>query len=102
MEIYRRPSASQAQFAQHPIHLVLLDRRLPDMDGLDVGRALRASMPDIVPIILLTADHSHAQGAAARAAGINVYLSKPVDPTVLLDRIAALLQGSEQPAAGDR
>jgi len=84
-------SAALTQVAQHPIQLVLLDRRLPDMDGLDVGRALRASMDAPMPIILLTADHSRALGEAARAAGIDAYLPKPVDPQLLLDRIAALL-----------
>jgi DNA-binding response OmpR family regulator len=78
-------------FAQHPIHLVLLDRRLPDMDGLDVSRALRHASAITVPIILLTADHSRALGVAARAAGITGFLPKPVDPHVLLAHIAALL-----------
>lgn len=84
-------TAALAAFAQHSVQLVLLDRRLPDMDGLDVGRAMRAATPAPVPIILLTADHSRALGEAARAAGMTAYLPKPVDPTVLLDRIAALL-----------
>ena len=84
-------TAALAAFAQQPIHLVLLDRRLPDMDGLEVGRALRASSTATVPIILLTADHSPNLGARAQDAGIIAYLPKPVDPQVLLDRIAVLL-----------
>jgi DNA-binding response OmpR family regulator len=87
-------TAALAAFPQQPIHLVLLDRRLPDMDGLDVCRTLRHSGAVTVPIILLTADHSRALGDTARAAGITAYLSKPVDPHVLLDRIAALLHAS--------
>jgi DNA-binding response OmpR family regulator len=84
-------TAALAAFPQQPIHLVLLDRRLPDMDGLDVGRALRASSTATVPIILVTADHDPDVGARAQDAGITVYLPKPVDAQVLLDRIAALL-----------
>ena len=84
-------TAALAVFPQQPIHLVLLDRRLPDMDGLDVGRALCASSTATVPIILLTADHSPDLGARAQEASITTYLPKPVDPQVLLDRIAALL-----------
>ncbi len=53
--------------------------------------ALRQSRAATVPIILLIADHSRALGEAARAAGITDYLPKPVDPNMLLDRIAALL-----------
>jgi DNA-binding response OmpR family regulator len=83
--------AALADFAQQPIRLVLLDRRLPDMDGLDVCRTLRHTGAATVPIILLTADHSPGLGARAQEAGITVYLPKPVDPQVLLDRIAALL-----------
>jgi DNA-binding response OmpR family regulator len=59
-----------------------------------VGRALRASNTATVPIILLTADHSRALGDTACAAGITAYLPKPVDPHVLLDRIAALLHAT--------
>ena len=84
-------TAALAAFPQEPIHLVLLDRRLPDMDGLDVCRTLRHSGAATVPIILLTADHSPDLGARAQDAGITAYLPKPVDPQVLLDRIAALL-----------
>jgi DNA-binding response OmpR family regulator len=84
-------TAALAAFPQQPIHLVLLDRRLPDMDGLDVCRTLRHTGAATVPIILLTADHSPDLGARAQEAGITAYLPKPVDPQVLLDRIAALL-----------
>ena len=87
-------TAALAAFPRQPIHLVLLDRRLPDMDGLDVCRTLRHAGAVTVPIILLTADHSRALGDTARAAGITAYLPKPVDPHVLLDRIAALLHAA--------
>jgi DNA-binding response OmpR family regulator len=83
-----------AHGTQHPVQLVLLDRRLPDMDGLDLARVLRTTLPAPVPMILVTADHTRALGDAARAAGISAYLPKPVDPQVLLDRIAALLRAA--------
>jgi len=81
-----------AQLTEQPVNAVLLDRRLPDMDGLDVCRQIRHSINAAVPIILLTADHSLALEAAARDAGATVYLPKPMPPEVLLRRLAALVR----------
>ena len=50
------------------VDVIILDRRLPDGDGLELaGRCARATAP--LPILLVTADHDPALDAAARAAG---------------------------------
>lgn len=82
-------SAALKQLAAHPASVVLLDRRLPDMDGLALCRQIRQSIDATVPIILLTADYGAELEAAAHDAGVTDYLPKPFPPDVLLDRIAA-------------
>ena len=75
----------------HTIAAVLLDRRLPDMDGVTVCERLRAQLGMVVPIILLTADHDPALHTAARDAGVSAVLQKPFAPDALLQQLAAML-----------
>jgi two-component system response regulator MprA len=84
--------AALAVLRAHPVNVVLLDRWLPDMDGLAVCRAIRAAIDATVPIILLTAERSPGLEVAAQDAGITTYLLKPFLPDVLLERVAALLE----------
>jgi DNA-binding response OmpR family regulator len=81
-----------AAIAQHAVQGVLLDRRLPDIDGIQLCRQLRDAFGPDVPIILLTADYSAELTDGANAAGASEYLRKPIEPAVLLGRIAALVQ----------
>ncbi|HYG86134.1 MAG TPA: ATP-binding protein [Azospirillum sp.] len=71
--------------------VVLLDMRLPGMDGLDVARCIRA-LPDpdaaMVPIIAVTANTSLEDRAQYLDAGVDEVISKPVDPEALLDALA--------------
>ena len=66
---------------------VLLDVALPDMDGFEVLRRLRADAREL-PVIFVTACDSAADRAAGRAAGCNGYLAKPF----ALDELIALLR----------
>ena len=79
--------------ARHTVNMIVLDRRLPDMDGLDVCRTIRATLDATVPILLVTGDYSPELQDAARAAGVNGYLSKPFLPELLLERITTLMRG---------
>ncbi|NTU80764.1 MAG: response regulator [Chloroflexales bacterium] len=83
--------AAFAALAAHGVQLVLLDHRLPDMDGLAVCRQIRATISTTMPILLLSADRAPVLRLAAQAAGITAYLPKPVDPEILLDQIATLI-----------
>lgn len=78
--------------AQYPAAMLVLDRRLPDMDGIDVCREIRATLDATIPIILVSGDYSPELQAAAKAAGVTTYLPKPFLPDVLLECIVALLQ----------
>lgn len=69
----------------------LLDRRLPNGDGVGVCQRLRDRLGPDVPIIMLTADHEPGAEVAARAAGATAFVRKPFAPPVLLDHLAELL-----------
>ncbi len=84
-------NAGLARATAEPPTLVLLDRRLPDEDGVAVCQRLRDRFGRHVPIVMMTADHEPAVEAAAHAAGASAFLRKPFDPRVLLDRLATLL-----------
>lgn len=71
--------------------LVLLDLGLPDADGVDVCRSLRAVVPDTV-VVVLTARHDEADVLVALDSGADDYLTKPFRIAELLARIRAHLR----------
>jgi DNA-binding response OmpR family regulator len=73
-----------------PIDLIVLDLGLPDIDGLEVLRALRASGSD-VPVIVLTARTEATDRAEALRLGAVEYLTKPLPFADLLDSVQASL-----------
>ena len=79
-----------AHVAVQPVNAIVLDRRLPDFDGVDLCRLLRQRVGTSVPIILVTADRDPALEATARTAGITDFLLKPFHPADLLDRVRRL------------
>lgn len=74
-------------------HLVLLDLILPDTNGLDLIRTLRAdpATRDIV-IVVVTGHNGHATEAAALQAGCSAYVRKPLDPITLPQLLASTLE----------
>ncbi len=59
-------------------HVILLDWKLPDMDGIQTARELRKQLGDDVPILLMSAYDWTEIEDEARAAGISGFLMKPV------------------------
>jgi DNA-binding response OmpR family regulator len=70
--------------------LVLMDLSLPDLDGLDAVRELRAAGAKM-PIIIVSAYDDPETRARAYEAGANDYVTKPLDFDLLKKRITALL-----------
>jgi CheY-like chemotaxis protein len=83
----RRPPFDDPAAAPAP-DLILLDLRLPKVDGLDVLRAVKAS-PDLraIPVVVLTSSAAEADVVRAYAAHANSYLVKPGDA----DRLEQML-----------
>ena len=71
--------------------LLVLDLRLPGMDGLDVLRALRARKQSL-PVIITTARDAVAQRVSGLDAGADDYILKPYDLDELLARVRANLR----------
>lgn len=78
--------------------LVVLDRMLPGMDGLEVCRRLRERWS--VPVILLSALGEQSQRVDGLVAGADDYLSKPFSPRELVLRVQSVLRRSG-PSGGD-
>ncbi|RAP59857.1 DNA-binding response regulator [Achromobacter sp. HZ01] len=75
--------------------LVLLDWHLPDIDGDDVVRWLRANIGARIPVIFLTNRSSEDDLVEGLRAGADDYIVKPLRPQELLARVAALLRRSQ-------
>ena len=88
--------AGLALFEQRPFDLVLMDLRMPGMDGLNAIRTIRAR-PDVgssTPVILVTADTSEDLDERSSAAGANEVVRKPIDMRNLFDAIARVMYSS--------
>jgi CheY-like chemotaxis protein len=72
--------------------LIVLDVRMPELDGWDVCKRLKstASTKDI-PIVFLTAFSSDKDREKAKALGAAEYLTKPIDPDKLLNMLRDIL-----------
>ena len=76
--------------------IILLDINLPDIDGYEVARRIRAlntPYTAYVPIIAVTANALKGDAEKALAAGCNVYMSKPINIRELWARVEAFLPG---------
>ena len=69
--------------------LILMDMHMPEMDGIEATRQLRHSMQLMLPVIALTANTQESDREACEQAGMNAFISKPVDPDELISLLAA-------------
>jgi DNA-binding response OmpR family regulator len=78
---------------QHDPRVVVLDLALPDLDGLEVCRRLRASRR--VPILILTARDEEVDRIVGLELGADDYMTKPFSPRELVARVRAILRRTE-------
>jgi len=92
---------ARAQQAGTPHALVLLDNRMPQMDGLAVAQHIRDHGDTVgMTILMLSSDNRAGDAARCRELGMSGYLVKPVRRTELLDAIrSAIEKGETSPAA---
>jgi two-component system, OmpR family, alkaline phosphatase synthesis response regulator PhoP len=73
--------------------LILLDLMLPDMDGLEITRLLKAeAMTKSIPIIMLTAKGEEADIVTGLELGADDYITKPFSPRIMTARVKAVLR----------
>jgi DNA-binding response OmpR family regulator len=82
------------ELRRHPVRLVVLDIGLPDIDGFEVCRRMRAYSK--VPIVMLTARDEEPDRVAGLELGADDYVAKPFSPRELAARIKAILRRTEQ------
>ncbi|MDR0529762.1 MAG: response regulator [Zoogloeaceae bacterium] len=98
--------ARNAQRRGNPFRVALIDWQMPDMDGIETARQLRAALSEHCPDLLMITAHSREEAlSSARFAGFKNVLLKPVTPSLLFNEITQLLTSSsssdaKQTAAG--
>ena len=91
------------KFSQSPegtYAAILMDMRMPEMDGLEATRRIRAlDRPDAktIPIIALTANAFDEDVQRSMQAGLNAHLSKPVEPEALFETLENLIGSAGTP-----
>ena len=90
-----------AAASRFPYDVILMDMRMPEMDGLQATRAIRMRGGRLatVPIIAFTANAFAEDMQACRDAGMNDFVVKPVRKTVLIETIARAMGTTEFSAA---
>ena len=79
---------------------ILMDMRMPEMDGLEATRTIRAmDRADAakIPIIALTANAFEEDVQRSMEAGLNAHLSKPVEPEILFRTLGDLIEKCQDP-----
>lgn len=96
--LYERLQTESAAGKGPPCDLVLMDIHMPEMNGVDAQKAIRKLGPAFaaLPIVALTANAIKGERENYLAQGMDSYISKPIDPDLLLSTIAAFLTDCRQ------
>ena len=96
-EIAENGRIALEMFESHPVgyyDAILMDMRMPEMNGLEATAAIRAlDRPDAkkIPIIALTANAFDEDVQRSLQAGLNAHLSKPVQPDILFETLEKMV-----------
>ncbi|CAG9193340.1 response regulator [Burkholderia vietnamiensis] len=91
--VVRRGDLAIAAVREHRPALVILDLMLPNLDGMEVCRRIRAFSN--VPVLILTARADVYDQVAGLETGADDYVTKPIEPRVLVARARALLRRAQ-------
>jgi len=93
-----RVAVSMAQAAAEPYAAILMDMQMPELDGVGATRVLRADPRfAAVPIIAFTANAMKAELDACLAAGMNDYVTKPIERGALVAALRRWLPARSRP-----
>ncbi|GAC1313313.1 MAG: hypothetical protein NVSMB21_24460 [Vulcanimicrobiaceae bacterium] len=104
MDVATTASAAEAMTAlasatadANPFDLILMDWKMPDMDGIEAARSIRGDARAATPVIILVTAFGRGDVMArAERAGIEAVLVKPVDASLLLETVASVfVRGAE-------
>jgi len=107
VELAENGKAGLEKFAASALRyydLILMDIRMPVMDGYEATRAIRALQREDAagtPILAMTADAFSDDVQKCLRAGMNGHIAKPISPDRLFEKIAALISESQKEAAQD-
>ena len=101
-ENYRVETVANAEEAMdrlklHEYDLMFLDLNMPGISGIDLLAKVHKQAP-LMPVLILTAHAGLESAIQAVRLGARDYLVKPVEPVLILTRVAEILAESEQPA----
>ncbi len=94
MEIFQARNGKKAiEFlTDNECDIILMDKQMPVMDGVDTTLYIRQTMKSSVPIIALTADALLEKVQECLTAGMNDFVTKPFEPEILYTKIVTLLE----------
>lgn len=72
--------------------IILMDLHMPVMNGFEATHYIREEMHSTIPIIALTADVTSVDVKKCKAAGMNDYISKPINESILYSKIVKILE----------
>jgi len=74
----------------HPPKLVLLDIKMPKVDGIEVLRRIKASELKLIPVVVMTSSNEERDVVESYRLGVNSYIVKPVQFDAFLDTVAKI------------
>ena len=77
-------------------HVIILDWQMPDLDGPETARRLRAELGDATRIVMYSSLTAAEAEEAALQAGADVYIEKGPDTSVLVDEVQSAIAGCER------
>ncbi len=72
------------------LNLIVCDVNMPRMDGLTFVKHLKTTNYKFTPVIMLTTESQEAKKSEGRAAGVRAWVTKPFQPSQLVDAVSKL------------